>query len=62
MPFEALYSQNAGENRQLIHYVRVTELTDPQRSRNHNLHGLVCTVQDLRETVELPLAELGVGR
>ena len=60
LPFEALYCQNDGEMRQLIHYVRVTELTDPRQSRNRNLHGLSCTVQDLRETVELPLTELGV--
>jgi hypothetical protein len=60
MPFEALYCQNGGEMRQLIHYVRVTELLDPRQARNHNLHGLFCKAENLKEGWELPLAELGV--
>jgi hypothetical protein len=60
LPFEALYCQNDGEMRQLIHYVRVTELINPGEGRKYNLHGLICRAQDLKEIVELPLAELGV--
>ena len=60
LPFEALYCQNDGEMRQLIHYVRVTEITDPREGRKRNLHGLFCKAQNLKEVLELPLAELGV--
>jgi hypothetical protein len=60
LPFEALYCPNSSEMRQLIHYVRVTELTDPRQSRMHNLYGLSCRAQNVKEALELPLAELGV--
>ena len=60
LPFEALFCQNGGEMRQLIHYVRVNELLDPRRSRNHVLHGLLCKAQHQRELLEMPLAECGV--
>ncbi len=60
LPFEALYCQNDGEMRQLIHYIRVTELTDPKHGRNRNLQGLCCRAENLKQVVELPLAELGV--
>ena len=46
LPFEALYCQNGGEMRQLIYYVHVMELVDPQRSRNHSLHGLLCKAKN----------------
>ena len=60
LPFEALYCQNGGEMRQLIHYVRVTELLDPRQIRQHNLHGLFCKAENSKDAWELPLAELGV--
>jgi len=60
MPFEALYCQTSGEMRQLIHYVRVTELLNPRQIRKHNLHGLFCKAENSKEAWELPLAELGV--
>lgn len=60
MPFEALYCQNGGELRQLIHYVHVLELVDPRHSHNHSLHGLLCKAKNHRDMLELPLAEFGV--
>ena len=60
LPFEALYCQTSGEMRQLIHYVRVTELTDPRQGRKHNLYGLFCKARNVKEVLELPLADLGV--
>jgi hypothetical protein len=60
LPFEALYCQNGGEMRQLIHYVHVMELVDPRRSNNHSLHGLLCKAKNHRDFLELPLAEFGV--
>jgi hypothetical protein len=60
LPFEALYCQGGGEMRQLIHYVRVTGLIDPRQARNRNLHGLFCTAQNHKESLEVPLAEFGV--
>jgi hypothetical protein len=60
MPFEALYCPTGGELRQLIHYVRVTELVDPRQSRKLNLYGLFCKVQNTKEVLELPLVDLGV--
>jgi hypothetical protein len=68
-PFEALYCQNGGEMRQLVHYVRVLAVVDPRHGRNHSLHGLLCQVErhkemkghkGIKEVVELPLAEFGV--
>jgi hypothetical protein len=68
-PFEALFCQNGGEMRQLVHYVRVLGLVDPRHSRNHSLHGLLCKVEQhkevkghkgVKEVVDLPLAEFGV--
>ena len=60
LPFEALYCPTGGEMRQLIHYVRVTELANPQQSRMRNLHGLFCMAQNSKTVLELPLDELGV--
>jgi hypothetical protein len=60
LPFEALYCKNDGEMRQLIHYVHVVELADPRPTYKHNLHGLVCKAQNLKEILDLPLVELGV--
>ncbi len=60
LPFEALYSPTTGEIRQLIHYVRVVELTDPSQSRNHNLFGLFCKAYNTNKVLDLPLAALGV--
>jgi hypothetical protein len=68
-PFEALFCQNGGEMRQLVHYVRILGLVDPRHGRNHSLHGLLCKVeshkeiqdhQELKEVVEMPLVEFGV--
>jgi|WetSurMetagenome_2_1015567.scaffolds.fasta_scaffold1105325_1 hypothetical protein len=68
-PFEALYCQNDGEMRQLVHYVRVLGLVDPRQGRNHSLRGLLCRVErhkevkgrkGIKEAVELPLVEFGV--
>ena len=59
-PFEALYSPISGDTRQLIHYVRVVELTDPRQDRKSNLHGLSCRAQNAQKAFELPLNELGV--
>jgi len=61
MPCEALYCPTGGDDpRQLIHYVRVVELLDPRRSRNHNFFGLFCKAQNAKGMLELPLDELGV--
>jgi len=60
LPFEALYCQTDGEMRQLIHYVRVTELIDPALNRKSNLHGLHCKAENTKSIVEIPLVELGV--
>ena len=60
-PFDALFCPTGGEIRQLIHYVHVTELIDPRRDRVHNnLYGLFCKVRNAKETLEIPLADLGV--
>lgn len=60
LPFDALYCPTGTDIRQLIHYVRVTELTNPQQSRKHLLYGLSCKAQNSKEVLDLPLAELGV--
>jgi hypothetical protein len=60
LPFDALFCQNGGEMRQLIHYVTVMEMTDPRQARNHSLHGILCVAQNTKESLHLPLAELGV--
>ena len=60
LPFDALFCQNGGEMRQLIHYVHVTELMDPRRSRNHSTSGLLCKAKNHKDFLELPLAEFGV--
>jgi len=60
LPFEALYCQNDGEMRQLIHYIDIRGLIDPRQGRNRNLHGLFCMGHNHKDAVELPLAELGV--
>jgi hypothetical protein len=59
MPFDALYCQNGGKTRHLIHYVQVTELLDP-RGRKHATHGLFGKALHHRDALELPLAEFGV--
>ncbi len=59
-PFEAMYCPNGGKMRQLLHYVRITGLVDPRRSRNHTLHGLLCKAEHHKQTLELPLVEIGV--
>ncbi len=60
LPFEAMYCQNGGEMRQLIHYVRVLELTDPKEIRQSRLHGLYCKIESTRQALHVPLSELGV--
>ncbi len=60
LPFEALFCPTGGETRQLIHYVRVTELNNPREARAHNVYGLFCKAINSKQTLELPLAELGV--
>jgi hypothetical protein len=59
LPFDALYCQNGGKMRHLIHYVQVTELLNP-RNRNHTSHGLFGRALHHREVLELPLADFGV--
>jgi hypothetical protein len=60
LPFDALYCQNGGKMRHLIHYVQVTELLNPRHGRNHVHHGIVGRAHHHREVLELPLAEFGV--
>ena len=60
LPFDALFCPAGGETRQLIHYVCVTELTDPRQGHMHNLHGLFCRAKNAKEVLDLPLADLGV--
>jgi hypothetical protein len=60
LPFEAIYCPTSGDVRQLIHYVQIFELADPRQLRKHNLYGLLCKAQNAKETLDLPLAELGV--
>jgi hypothetical protein len=60
LPFDALYCQNGGKMRHLIHYVQVTELLNPAQSRSHLTHGLFGKAMHHREPLELPLAEFGV--
>ncbi|MEN6451101.1 MAG: calcium-binding protein [Thermoguttaceae bacterium] len=59
MPFDALYCQ-AGDARQLVHQVQVTELLDPRQNHHHNPHGLLCKARNHTDTLELPLTEFGV--
>jgi hypothetical protein len=61
LPFDALYCPAGGDLRQLIHYVRVTELMDPRQGRVHNnLYGLFCKAQNGKNVLDLSLADLGV--
>ena len=60
LPFDALYCQNGGKMRHLIHYVQVTELQDPRHGRNHTTHGLLGKALHHREMLLLPLEEFGV--
>jgi hypothetical protein len=64
LPFEALFCPTGGDDmRQLIHYVRVTELVDPRQGHQHNLHlhGLYCKAQNAKQSLDhLALADLGV--
>jgi hypothetical protein len=60
LPFDALYCQNGGKMRHLIHYVQVIELVNPAYSRNHTTDGLFGKAQHHAEPLELPLAEFGV--
>jgi hypothetical protein len=60
LPFEAIYCQNGGDMRQLIHYVRVLQLMDPATVRESNLYGLYCKVENTKQVLQLPLTELGV--
>jgi hypothetical protein len=60
LPFDALYCQNGGKMRHLIHYVQVTELLNPRNGRRHVTHGLFGKALHHREALELPLAEFGV--
>jgi hypothetical protein len=60
LPFDALYCPTGTDIRQLIHYVRVTELMHPLLGRQHNLYGLFCKAQNAKQVLDLPLAELGV--
>jgi hypothetical protein len=60
LPFDALYCQNGGKTRHLIHYVQVTELLNPRNGRKPASHGLFGKALHHRETLELPLIEFGV--
>jgi hypothetical protein len=60
LPFDALYCQDGGKMRHLIHYVQVTDLLDPRLGRNHLEHGLFSKALCNQEILELPLAEFGV--
>jgi hypothetical protein len=60
LPFEAMYCPNGGDMRQLIHYVRVLGLSDSQEIRASILHGLYCKVENTKQTLHVPLTELGV--
>jgi hypothetical protein len=60
LPFEAMYCQNSGKVRHLIHYVQVTELLDPRHSRNRTIYGLFGKARYDGKEMELPLTELGV--
>jgi hypothetical protein len=60
LPFDALYCQNGGEMRQLVHHVQITELVDPRDGRAFNTHGLFCRARNHKEVVEAPLAEFGL--
>jgi hypothetical protein len=60
LPFDALYCQNGGKTRHLIHYVQVTELLNPRHNRKHTSHGLFGKALHHHEQLELPLAEFGV--
>jgi hypothetical protein len=60
LPFDALYCPTGGDVRQLIHYVRVTDLLDPRQGHLRNLHGLFCKVHNTKEVLHLSLADLGV--
>jgi hypothetical protein len=60
LPFDALYCQNGGKMRHLIHYVQITELVNPRNSRNHANQGLLGRALHHREMLELPLADFGV--
>jgi hypothetical protein len=56
-PFPALYAETTPPVRQIVRYVTVVGLSDSERRR---LYGLFCKVQIGEETVELPLADLGI--
>jgi hypothetical protein len=60
LPFEALFCPVGGDMRQLIHYVRVVELTDPRLLHTHNPHGLFCKAQNAKQLLDVSLADLGV--
>ncbi len=60
LPFEAMYCPNGGEMRQLIHYVRVLQLSDSKEIRQSSLHGLYCNVENTKQMLHVPLTELGV--
>jgi len=60
LPFDAIYCQNSGKMRQLIHYIRVLEVAHPREIRQSSLHGLYCKVENTKQILHLPLTELGV--
>ena len=60
LPFDALYCQNGGKMRHLVHYVQVTELISPRHSREPRSSRSGRQAQHHREVLELPLAEFGV--
>jgi hypothetical protein len=60
LPFDALYCQNGGKTRHLIHYVQVTELLNPRNARKASSHGLFGKAVHHHELLELPLIEFGV--
>lgn len=60
LPFDALYCQNGGKMRHLIHYVQVIELLNPRQGHKPTTHGLLGRATHHRETLELPLADFGV--
>jgi hypothetical protein len=60
LPFDALYCQNGGKMRHLIHYVQVTELLCPRQGNTHPTDGLLSRARCHDDTLEMPLTEFGV--
>ena len=56
-PFQALYAERAPPVRQIVRYVNVV---GPSDNANRRQYGLFCKVELGDQTLELPLAELGM--